>query len=456
MSDQFNHITEERDKRAEYDAIPVISYEELVAKFHKWLLISDEGIIDLLIGVIFSNRLPSDPVWLNLIAPSSGGKTELLNCFLKVPDCYHLSDLTSNTFLSGYKSKDKTPSLLHQLGTGKTLIFKDFTSLLDGNWDELKTIMGQFRQIFDGYATKRLGTGDEITWKGKLGFIAGSTPIIEQKLSIVGAMGERFLNYYMKQPRRAALRAKMKENVGKELEMRDDLQNGVAGFLKGLKTPEEIPRLPEEIETIIESLTDFIAISRSVVIRSSDSKKEIDWIAPPEMSGRVFKQLYTFSTSLYIIHGQWHDRFTNILRNMAISSIHSLRYNLIKQMLAYRGEVKTATLAMGIGYPTSTVRRYLEDLAAISMDEGTIRILNRTHQGNGKPDLWSITTEMRDILRSMGENVEATKEDTHLTDDEEDVPVGVKGNGHYNETKQKEVDELTVGMSDEEKATLGI
>lgn len=447
----------EQNRQSEYDAIPVVSYVELMAIFHKWLLIIDDGVIDLLTGILFANRLPSDPVWLNLIAPSSGGKTEILNSFLKVPDTYHLSDLTSNTFLSGYKSKDKTPSLLHQLGSGKTLIFKDFTSLLDGNWDELKAIMGQLRQIFDGYAVKRLGTGDEITWRGKLGFIAASTPIIEQKLSIVGAMGERFLNYYMKQPHRAALREKMKENVGKEWIMREELQNAIAGFLKGLKVPEVMPRLPVEVENIIDSLTDFVAISRAVVIRSADSKKEIDWIAPPEMSGRVFKQLYTFSLSLFIIHGEWHPRFTGILKNIAVSSIHSLRHHLIKELLSYKSQVKTSTLAMSIGYPTSTVRRYLEDLGAISMDDGTIRILNRVHQGKGKPDLWKVTPEMRSITELMGEKIEATKEDTGFEKDEEEVPVGAKPEDvNYNEDKQQEIEELTAGMSQDEIRDLGL
>lgn len=446
----------EQNKQSEYAAIPVISYVELKAIFSKWMLIVDEGIIDLLVGILFANRLPSDPVWLNLIAPSAGGKTEILNSFLKVPDCYHLSDLTSNTFLSGYKSKDKTPSLLHQLGSGKTLIFKDFTSLLDGNWDELKAIMGQFRQIFDGYVVKRLGTGDEITWRGKMGFIAASTPIIEQKFSIVGAMGERFLNYYMKQPRRAALREKMKENVGKEWIMREELQNAMAGFLKGLKVPEEMPRLPVEVENIIDNLTDFIAISRAVVIRSADSKKEIDWIAPPEMSGRVFKQLYTLSLSLFIIHGEWQERFTNMLKNIAVSSIHSLRHNLIKELMSYKSQVKTSTLAMSIGYPTNTTRRYLEDLGAISMDDGTVRILTRVHQGKGKPDLWKITAEMRTIIESMGVKVEAIKEDAGFEKDEEDVPAGAKSEDSFLENKQQEVEEFMAGMSLDEVRDLGL
>lgn len=109
---------------------------------------------------------------------------------------------------------------------------------------------------------------------------------------------------------------------------------------------------------------------------------------------------------------------------------------------------------MEMGYPTSTTRRYLEDLAAISMDDGTIRILTRTHQGKGKPDLWEVTPKMREILGLMGENIEATKEDSGLTLDEEEIPVGsVAGNGKY---EVADDEELAAGLSEDERLKFGI
>lgn len=458
MADKFDKITNDMDKKASYDAIIPISYVELKAVFDKWLLIVDPGIVKLLAAIIHSNLYPTDPVWVFIIAPSSGGKTELLNAFIKDPACYFLSQLTPNTFLSGYKgSKDREASLLHQLGTNKTIIFKDFTSLLEGNKDAFKDIMGQLREIFDGYLTKRLGTGDELSWKGKLGFIAGCTPILEQKMNLIGAMGERFLSYTIDQPKRQALRVKMRENIGKEGTMRDEIQDAMLAFRKGLIVPEEMPKLPDEVEAMIEALTDFIAISRCVVIRSMDNKRDVEYVAPPEGTGRTFKQLQAVAMSMCQINGgQWFPEDSAVLRKLARSSVHSIRYHLIQGILGYTTQVRTATLAMELGYPTSTIRRYLEDLAAISMDEGAVRILNRTHQGNGKPDLWEVTPEMRNILNTMGENTLGTKEDKDFDKDEEDTPVGRQHNGKYDADKQKEIDELTAGMTPEEIANLGL
>ena len=449
MTDKFDNTIAERDKKAAYDAIDVISFKEFEAIVNKWLLVVDPSVVKLLVATIFANLFPSDPVWLFLVAPSSGGKTELLNMFLKYPQCYFLSQLTPNTFLSGYKAKDKEPSLLHQLGTNKTLIFKDFTSLLEGNKDAFKELMGQLREIFDGYVTKRLGTGDEITWKGKLGFIAGCTTVLEYRMNLIGAMGERFLTYYIKQPKRAALRIKMKENVGKEEEMRNEIQDGLIGCMKGLLVPEKLPELPEEVSKTIDSLTDFIAIGRAVVMRAFDTKKEIEGTIEPEGAGRTYKQLYTVALALFHIGGgEWTDQDSYAIRKLAICSVHSTRYKLIKTIASYKTDVKTATLSIALGLPTSTTRRYLEDLAAISMDDGEIRILTRNHQGKGKPDLWQITPAMRDILASMGDDVEPTKEDADFDITEEDVPVGVSGNGKPHEDDRTEEVEALIGSID--------
>lgn len=454
--DDFDKTIDERNKLAEYEKIPVITFQQLKEVVDKWLLIVDPGVVKLVLATIIANRIPSDPVWLFLLAPSGGGKTEIMNALLKCPDYYPLSQLTTNTFLSGYKKKDTEASLLKRLPYGTTIGLKDFTSILDGNKDDMKDIMGQFREIYDGHMKKTTGTGDEIVWTGKIGFIAGCTPILEQRISMIGAMGERFLNYKMKQPTRKALREKMRGNIGKEAQMREEIQTAFAGYLKGVLIPEELPALHDKVDKIIESMTDFIAISRSVVMRGFDTKKEIEYIVEPEMSSRTYKQLYTIALSLLIMNGgEWSSEDDYILRNLAISSVHSIRYNLIKKIASYRTQVKTATLAMEMGYPTTTTRRYLEDLAAIAMDDGTVRILNRAHQGKGKPDLWELTPQMKEILQMMGENVEGSRVDSGFDNDEEDIPVGLAPQDKI-EDKLQEVDDLTAGMSPEEIANLGL
>lgn len=456
----FEQADKEAKKQAEYNRIPVVSYAELRAVIDKWLLLKDPAVVDMIIATILSNRTNSDPVWLFLIAASGGGKTELMNALLKVPEYYSLSQLTPNTFLSGYKSKEKEPSLLLQLGSGKTIGFKDFTSILDGNKDAFKEIMGQFRDLFDGYMTKRTGTGDEIVWKGKMGFIAGCVPVLEQKMSMMGAMGERFLSYRMDQADRKEIKTRMKKNIGKESQMREEMQNAMAGYMKGVKMPDEFPPLPEEVDQLVDSLADFIAISRTVVMRGYDSKREIEYINPPEMSTRIYKQLYILAATFLVMNdGVWESRHTYALKNVAMSSIHSLRHGLIKEVQQYTTKVKTSTLATAIGYPTTTTRRCLEDLTAISMNNGQIRILRRTHQGVGKPDLWEITNEMREILKDMSDYVEPYKQDTDFDEDEKDIPVETLkevGSEQDQVEGQRKLDDLTGGMSEDEKMQLGL
>lgn len=462
MQDEFDATIEARDKQAAYDALPAISFEQLMAVINKWLLIIDPGVVKFVCALIIANRMPSDPVWAFLLAPSGGGKTELMNGLLKCPDYYPLSQLTTNTFLSGFKTKagsGKEASLLKQLGSGKTIGLKDFTSILDGNKDEFKEIMGQFREIHDGHMSKRTGTGEEITWKGKLGFIAGCTPILEERMTQIGAMGERFLSYKMKNPTRKELRLKMRSNMGKEGEMRDEIQDAFAGYLKGVVIPTELPTVSDQVDGVIESMTDFIAISRAVVMRDRDAKQEIRYIVEPEMSSRTYKQLYTIAIALTVMNGEnkWNPEDDYILRNLAISSIHSIRYNLIRRMMAFKTQVKTTTMAMELGYPTTTTRRYLEDLAAISMDDGTIKIITRVHQGKGKSDLWQVTPAMKEILALMGEIIEPIKEDTKLEDLEEDIPIGsVMGSSTSQPAEIVDEEELAGGLSEDDRLRFGI
>lgn len=80
-----------------------------------------------------------------------------------------------------------------------------------------------------------------------------------------------------------------------------------------------------------------------------------------------------------------------------------------------------------------------------------MRILRRTHQGKGKPDLWEITPEMKEILAGMGEVVEALKSDGGFEIDEEDIPVGALPVG----PTQEEIQEYQEVIEPPKKLTFG-
>ena len=145
---------------------------------NKWLHLEDDTIIDVIIATHIANKIGGDPIWLLTIAPPSNAKTEILRAFNDHPDTYFLSSLTASTFISGKKAEksDPNPSLLFKLND-KTLILKDFTTILSMRHEQRQEIISQLREIHDGSCSKAFGTGQTIFWKGHVGLIAACTPI---------------------------------------------------------------------------------------------------------------------------------------------------------------------------------------------------------------------------------------------------------------------------------------
>jgi hypothetical protein len=121
----------------------ILTLDQLEARFDKQLLLADRDVVKVVIANVVANRLDGDPLWLFLIGPPSGVKTELLRSVNGIPLVYPLSDLTTHTFASGMKGPDA--SLLSKLDHGTILVLKDFTTVLSMNRDmrgEILEVMG--------------------------------------------------------------------------------------------------------------------------------------------------------------------------------------------------------------------------------------------------------------------------------------------------------------------------
>ena len=57
------------------------------------------------------------------------------------------------------------------------LVLKDFTTVLQRHREERQKILAQLREIYDGRFDKVWGTGRELHWRGRLGFLAGVAEI---------------------------------------------------------------------------------------------------------------------------------------------------------------------------------------------------------------------------------------------------------------------------------------
>ena len=94
----------------------ITRFVELQDEFNKMLLLADDGVLKLLIATVVANQMDGDPVWMFLVASSSGGKSELITTLNTIQIGEHnlifpISDLTTNTFASGQKKTGKEKPL---------------------------------------------------------------------------------------------------------------------------------------------------------------------------------------------------------------------------------------------------------------------------------------------------------------------------------------------------------
>ena len=380
-------------------------YQKIEKLMREVYLIDDPGIIKLLCAVVIANRMPFDPVWLFLIAPSGGGKTELISAVNDVIGIYPISSLTSHTFISGLKKKGQETSLLFKIQQG-IVTFKDFTSILNINQEERKDIMGQLREIYDGSYVKHFGTGEEVRWKGKIGMIAGVTTVIYVARDLYAAMGERFIMYSLVVPDREEIAERAMRNVEIIQDKRDEIRLAFHSYLdEELGIPSEVPTINEELFQEIKHLAEFSTRARSPVERDfRSSTKEITFVHTPEMPTRFAAQLISLAKAFMMMNrGEIEDMDKQILYKIALDSITSTRRKAMQEA-ARHPIITTAGLATKANYPTQTVRRWLEDLNALE-------VMDRIKKGS--KDEWKIKEKYRKLIERF-EGIQVL--DTDLTE----------------------------------------
>jgi hypothetical protein len=364
------------------------SFSNLEAVVNKWLLIQDKGLLKVVIGAVIANKLDTDPVWLFIVAPPGGSKTELIRGLNKIGGIYPLSDLTPQTFLSGERGKNS--SLLLRLDPNTLLTLKDFTTVLTMHRDNRHAILSQLREIYDGYYSKAFGTGETKTWEGKMGFIAGVTSIIDTHQSVFQVLGERFVQYRPSQPDTVILAKKAMKNSGQEKVMRQEIQDACAGFVASLPIPDDLSDISGELEDHIANLAALVTRARSGVIREGYSSRDIEFIPDPELPTRLAKQLVTFYCAFRLIGNAAPVEDYALVFKVAMDGLPQKRRKVL-ELLFDSGTLDTTEVATSINYPTNTVRRTLEDLHGLGL-------VDRESKGKGYADQWQISAHARGLF----------------------------------------------------------
>ena len=270
------------------------------------LYLEDKGLVDIILASIIANSLKiGDPVWLTVIGPSSGGKSQIIRPLTKAnPTLIHrLDDLTPNTFISG--SLGMEHSFLGRIGPHGIISMDDLTVLFSKNAEARGEILSQFRMIYDGRFSKSSGNRkEEMMWSGYMGMIAGSTPSIYRYFAEVADMGERFVSYRMRDidKHKAVQFVMANQNSSKELD--EKITAVYDEFLKTLiQDPDIRSHLPLSAEVLqrIATIAEHCTLLRTPV-HIDERSGLVDEFPEPEMPFRVMKQLAYLAQGLQCVN----------------------------------------------------------------------------------------------------------------------------------------------------------
>ncbi len=381
------------------------------------LLLKDRHYVRLLAATVIANQLDGPPVWLLFVAPPSGGKTAVLLTldgleFLPGKQVsFFISDLTENTFASGFKTGGGNASLLSKVPYGGLLVFKDFTSILTKRREARDAIMGQMREIFDRKFDKSTGNNMDTAWTGKLGAIAGVTTAVHEYMSEMSVMGDRFIMYSVIQPdRRKLLEFMMEAKLdGNSQEKKLAVAKGVMhSYLKHVIKYAKNAKLnmnAEDREHLMD-VADFATKVRSGVI-VDERRGHVQFVPEPEMPTRLIEQLLSIGTVLSLMRevdggdATLTEDDMKILYKIAFDSIPVKRRWALRELATYSQGTTTSGLATKIGYETEVVKEWLAQLNALG--------ICRRMKGGGSADTWLLNQEYVDIMVTF-EGVE-TKDD---------------------------------------------
>lgn len=391
----------------------VTSIEILEEEVAKVLLLEDEGIVRMVTACAVGAKMDISPIWLMLVAGSSGGKTAFISALSGLDFVHEISDLTINTFASGQRAtQGKETSLLMKL-SGGMMSFKDFTSIISKNKEARREIMGQLREIYDGQYTKRTGNSCDVVWKGRVGAIAGCTEVIYYNMQEMAAMGDRFIMYAFKQPDRKELAKRSIKNSLSKVGRGSHVSDCFKAYITHVTTAMDAfdiyqAKFSDKMLDELIDIADLSSAARSSVLRNFKTGS-VEFVPEKELPMRILEQTIALASAFVVMNltnpniasdhpakrGCLTDTEKQIIYKTAFDSIPRQRRNVIIPLAKYLGGVSTSGIATHLGLPTDTVRGYLTELNALDI------CMREKNSSPAQGDIWKIKEEYRRVVKMM-------------------------------------------------------
>jgi hypothetical protein len=387
---------EEGYKPTPYGSCPP---EKVYEVFSKWLHMKDDEALAVTFGTMLANELEGDPLWLFLIAPPGGMKSELLMSLAKVKKAYLCSSLTPHALVSGANfGGGGDPSMMPKLNE-KVLVLKDFTTTLTMHPTARDEIFGQLRDSYDGKFEKFFGNGIVRNYESRFGILAGCTPNIDAFSSLHAGLGERFLKYRFEGKIEAEDEAsrirKALSNVNKENGMREALQGIVQEYFNQVR-PDTLPTMPDDMLERMISLAMLTARLRGVVHRDNYNPSLIQAKACHEVGTRVGKQLskLAIGVSMYYHQEAISERTYEVVARVAMASLSDKVEELVRTLYVAWKKQPEPLLTKEVvekcpALTRSTIQRCLEDMQMLKVVE---------QEGVQSKKFWRLSDEVLEMI----------------------------------------------------------
>lgn len=388
------------------------SLERLLEANRKHLHIDEDYNVTIVPIVIIANQLPHDVDVVIIVGPSGSLKTELLR---ELGDdenqyIYPVSTITEHTLASGLvENEDLAPRL-----RGRTLIIKDFTSILSKRDDVLAQIFADMRELTDGYIQKEYGSGAKKRHKGlHSSVLAASTNAIERYHSLFNTLGSRAL---LVRPINNSMEARKQTWANQKSlhikEIREELHSEMFGFIcsetaRLKEHPEDYLPLSDTDAEKIGSWCDTLAILRTHIPRDRMGRPFSE--PEPEFPTRLMSSICKLTQVHAFIHrrepGAGDMEFA---RRLVYDNIPTLRLRALPHLSTKKTTTSAISEASGLG--TDVVRNALEDLVTL----GICKKVSRESKEEGDKrhdDYWLADQSYADFIEEVVKPVDAYKKE---------------------------------------------
>jgi hypothetical protein len=352
----------------------VPTLNELRQQLDTYLLIKDPDALDIVLGVAATHRWGgANPVWLLVIGPPSGTKTEYIELLDCLPEVHQLSDVTAKTYISCLSEKDsergKNPSLLFRY-PNNIFTFKDLTTILAGDQTKRDAVFGRMTEVADGHVTNNCGNAKDEGWTGYITQIMGVTKKIYKQYEFFSGLGPRFLALVPVQPTDDDLAHFVAHHTQENyLLQKPKMVHMVGEFMKAL--PQALPAVPDSILDKIAHLSALLTRMRFSVERGKDG--EITTLNDDhEMPARAVLQLKKLTQGIALIHGKTdvgEEEFAMVKR-VAFDTIPPPRRHILLSLYA-QAEQTVSRIAEGSKFFPGYIDTTLQELRALGALEVT-------------------------------------------------------------------------------------